>query len=249
MGVLIDDREDALLARYLVQQGLDVSHARLDSGDLCFEGLGPRSSPVLIGFERKRLSDLVNSMTSRRLSGFQLVKMRRDYDYVYLVIEDCWRQDPESNAIQILHGREWVTYPHTKITYRQIDGYLSTLELLCGVIVLRTTSTRETASVYASRYFGWQKPWSDHRSHDTIYAPAPGEYQPRGRASFDMRQPGYIEKIAYQLPGIDAKAWDVARRFPSVLDMITASELEWQSIPGIGPITSHRVYHAIHDRR
>ena len=65
MSLLVDDSEDSLLVQHLETFGLPLSVCRLDFGDLAIESCDGR----LIGYERKRLSDLINSMQDRRLSG------------------------------------------------------------------------------------------------------------------------------------------------------------------------------------
>ena len=90
MCIFIDDRETDLIP---VLSKLDVPSqaVRLEYGDVMWEGLGPNHSEVLVGCERKKLSDLVNSMKDRRLSGHQLRGMSQAYDYRLLWTEGQWR--------------------------------------------------------------------------------------------------------------------------------------------------------------
>lgn len=249
MCLIVDDREEPLLVRLLSSQSVPVECARLESGDICFEGIGPGNHPALIGFERKHLADVVNSFLNRRLSGHQIRTMLNTYSYCYLIVEDVWRPD-ENGGICILSGKSWMPFTSfgAGITYRQLDGFLSSLELLANVIVLRTTSIRETANLLISRYQWWQKPWTDHHSHDEIYAPGPEIAPTRGRARFYTRPPNLVEKIAAQLPGIDRKAWDVGKRFSTVDQMINASEKDWMEIPGIGKGIAGQVWNELHNR-
>lgn len=241
MCLILDDREDSSLRRALTCYDLQVEVTRLEFADACWEGRGPRG-PALIGIERKRLPDLVKSMTDRRLSGHQLRGMWQHYDYCYLIIEGLWRPDT-SGGIELLSGSRWQSLYSggSGVNFRQVDSYISSLELRGGVIVCRTASPTETAALYASRFHWWQKPWDDHRSHDQIYAVTPGDQLRRGRAALLTREPGLIEKIAAQLPGIDRKAWDVGKHFDSVQDMVLADEREWMEIDGIGKITAKQI--------
>jgi ERCC4-type nuclease len=48
-------------------------------------------------------------------------------------------------------------------------------------------------------------------------------------------KPSLVRRVATQLEGIGwEKSAAVAAKFSSVLDMIVATEAEWQTIPGIG---------------
>ncbi|MBV9084020.1 MAG: hypothetical protein JOZ62_15190, partial [Acidobacteriaceae bacterium] len=80
-----------------------------------------------------------------------------------------------------------------------------------------------------------------HRSHDTIYAPGPDTLRAPGKAPIFTRAPGLVAKLAAQLPGIDRKAYDVERHFKTVSAMMSASEKDWQEIPGIGKQTAKQV--------
>jgi ERCC4-type nuclease len=246
--LVIDDREPLELLRALQPLDITFTTARLDFGDCMFEGAGPRG-PVLVGWERKHLSDLINAMQDGRLSGHQLRGMWSYYDYCYLVIEDRWRPGP-NGEIQTLSGRTrgWTplyTGSRHGITYRQVDAYIASLELRGNVIVCRTESAAETAALYVSRFQSWQKPWDQHHSHDQIYCNDLSSSPARGKARIMTREAGLIEKIAAQLPGIDRKAWDVGKHFPSVQSMLMASEKDWQSIPGIGKIIAKQVVEAL----
>jgi ERCC4-type nuclease len=246
MCLLIDDREEPNLARLLQSFDLDVAITRLEYGDAMFEGCGPTGRPVTVSLERKHIADVIQSMTTRRLTGHQLKGMAALYDYRYLVIEDNWRPT-DTGGIEIWRGRGWMpAFTNRRgITYRQVDSYLSSLELRAGLIVLRTSSIKETAFLYASRYQHWQKPWSDHHAHDSIYSPPPNAQYHRGKTFVATREAGLMELIAAQFPHIDRKAWVVGEHFDSVGAMILASEKEWQEIPGVGPITAHEIFAAI----
>lgn len=244
LSLLLDDREDSALRRALAGYDVDLTVCRLEYGDACFEGCGPRG-PLMCGVERKHIPDLVNSMTDRRLTGFQLAGMSRLYDVIYLVIEDYWR--PTSmGGVELWKGRGWrPLYGHSGgVNFRQLDSFLQSLSFTMGVVVLRSGTTAETAALYAARYSWWQKSWRDHHTHEMIWAPAPGAQLHRGRALF-APEPGLVERCAALLPGIDRRAWDVGKRFHSVVDMVRATEKEWREIPGIGRETAHKAYRAL----
>ena len=229
MSILCDDREDSLLVQHLETFGLPLSVCRLDFGDLAIESCDGR----LIGYERKRLSDLINSMQDRRLSGHQLRGMYSLYDRVELVVEGVWRPG-EGGEIMVPNGRTgtWTTYynhARTGISFRQVDSYLYSQYELCGVPCWRTGSTMETAHLYASRWHWWQKEYVMHKSHDVLFTNNPS-VQRRGSVVLNQGPPNAVVVMAAQIPGIDAKAWDVGKHFSSPEQMCLADEHEWRRV-------------------
>lgn len=249
MCLVIDDREDTNLYKHLVCYDLSVERTRLEFGDACFEGCGPKG-PALVGIERKHLADVAASMQNRRLAGHQLRGMWQHFDYCYLVVEDLWRPD-STGGIEINRNGKW--YPFfafgSGVNFRQLDSFLNSLEIRGNLVVVRSCSMRETAAIYASRYMWWKKRWDDHHSHEEIYSPGPEVSFRRGKAHIATAQPGVLEKVAAQLPGIDRKAWDVARRFGSVEAMTQATVKEWMEIPGIGKGIATQVVAALKGER
>ena len=55
MSILVDDREDTGMVEQLSRFGLPLSVVRLEFGDLAIQS----SEGLLIGYERKRLTDLI----------------------------------------------------------------------------------------------------------------------------------------------------------------------------------------------
>jgi ERCC4-type nuclease len=232
--LLVDDREDKSLPRTLAVLGVPVEETRLEYGDACWEGKGPGDRPILIGIERKRITDVRDSLKTRRLSGHQVQGMIACYDYRYLLIEDNYRPTREG-LLETFRGTGWVSIPG--INYAQLEAFCASLEATCGVGLLRSGSLRETASIYAARYHWWQKPWDSHHSNQQIYAPGPHEAETR-KASFVAHPAGLTERIAAQLPGVDQKAWAIAKEFTNTRSFLAfaadAYEKEWATLPGIG---------------
>lgn len=228
MSILIDDREDPALADHLARFGLPVSVVRLDFGDLAIQSSDGR----LIGYERKRLTDLIASMQDRRLSGFQLRGMYNLYDRVELVVEGVWRAG-DGGAIEVPNGRPgtWQTLHHVRsgISYRQVDAYLYSQYECGGVGIWRTGSALETAHLYASRYYWWQKDYDLHRSHDVLFSNQPSA-QRRGAVTLHQGDPNAVTMLAAQIPGIDAIAWDIGKHFKSPYDMASATVDEWRTV-------------------
>ena len=227
MPILIDDREDGQLVAQVQRFGLPLSVCRLDYGDAAIQSV----DGLLIGYERKRLTDLISSMQDRRLSGRQLAGMRRTYDRIELVIEGLWRPN-ENDSIEVATARGWQPLFHrgSGISYRQVDSYLYSQCEIGGVAIWRTGSTAETAHLYVSRYHWWQKPYELHKSHDVIFSNDPSA-QRRGAVTVFNGEPSPVVLMAAQIPGIDAKAWDVGRYFDSPTEMICADESDWRQVP------------------
>ncbi len=229
------------LAPLFTPYGIRPTIGTLPFGDIEFEGQGPHGE-CMVGIERKRITDLIQSMQSKRLSGHQLPGMAERFDYAYLIVEGIWRPGPD-DALQINNG-SWSTGPGRAMSYRAIDAYLSTLELKCGMIFRRTATDRETVAVVMNLYHWWRdKSWADHRAHEAVYAPADPIV---GRRFFlRHRKPSLVEAIAMQLPGVDRKASAIAKHFASVHAMLSADAKVWAEVDGIGKIGAKKIVEAI----
>ncbi len=246
MSILIDDREDPSLADHLSRFGLPTSVIRLDFGDLAIQS----GDGLLIGYERKRPSDLVNSMQDRRLSGHQLKNMWRCYDRVELIVEGLWRPG-EHDELEVFTGKLWRPLFHrgSGVSFRQVDSFLYSQYECGGVPHWRTGGTVETSHLLASRYHWWQKDYDLHKSVEALYTNNPS-VQKRGAVLRLQGEPNAVTLMAAQIPGIDAKAWDVGRHFNNPTEMIEANVAEWRRVEWIdrkgnvkhfGPDTSREI--------
>jgi len=241
-GLLIDDREDARLFQELSRFTIPVHSLRLESvnaqgqnvshGDAMFAGHGP-DGQVQIGFERKKLDDLVQCLKDRRLSR-QLRDMREtcEYDRIYVVVEGLWKPS-QNGMIEVMNGggmwRAMYARDGSGITYEQIDGFLQSIAE-SGVQVVRTATTQETAAFYVSRYRWWQKPYNQHSSMDGIYSTDP-ENQKRGRMVVHRGPPNPVCQTVAQWPGLDSKSWSVGEQYGSVFELVAGhpmSECEYK---------------------
>jgi ERCC4-type nuclease len=238
----LDDRAGSgELERYFTPYGIKVNKCRLEYGDLAWEGNGPNGDCMIV-VERKRITDLIQSMESKRLSGHQLPGMAEMYDYCYLIVEGMWRPGKDGE-LEICNGT-WSRGHGRPLQYRALDSYLMTLELKAGVIYRRTVTPQETVAMIVGAYRWWrEKKWDEHESHRAVYAPANGG---RGRRmTFRPRKISTAERICMQLPGIDSKAKDVAAHFGSVERMMAASVKEWTGAPGVGKVGAKRIWEAL----
>jgi hypothetical protein len=227
VSVLVDDREDPALLDRLIQLGVPATRCRLEYGDFAIQS----SQGFLIGYERKRITDLINSMRDRRLSGHQLKGMRATYDRVELIVEGAWLPGA-AGAIEVPVGNTWqpLFYGREAINYQQVDSYLYSQYEMGGVGVWRTRNLNETAHLYRSRWAWWQKDYELHKSHDTIFSNDPSE-QHRGAILIHQGAPNPVTLWAAQIPGIDAKAWDIGKYFDSPREMANAEPYQWHQVP------------------
>lgn len=255
--LIIDSRED--LSPFDFRPfDIDITVAELSSADYSFLGYGPPDDQsILIGVERKKIRDLVNSMRDRRLSGFQAPNMAETYDRCYLIVEGIWGVD-RTGALEELSGREWRPVAGSKrqpVLWREVDSFLSSLEEFFGLRVFYSRNKFQTVAWLVSRYKYWQKPYSKHRTHKQVYAPAPSgsssgkklrfvslEKQIRG----ELGEAGVLAwKWAAQIDGIDSKAEAVAREFKNGHNMAVATESDWRKIKGIGKEISREAVRVI----
>jgi ERCC4-type nuclease len=218
--IRVDDRVGSIeLLPKLRECGVPVAKERLPFGDFAWTGHGPRGL-CAVAVERKKIHDLLDSITSRRLSGHQLPGMAGEYDYVYLLVEGLWRPGP-SGELEIRDGT-WTSEHSNGLSYRAINGYLSTLEVRAGVIYRRVPWYTESVEVLVDLYRWWQEPWESHHSHEATYAPAEGGLG--RRFTLLPRAVSVMEKLVMQFPGLDEKARWVAERFPTLGALVSASE-------------------------
>lgn len=241
MTLRIDDRIGSVeLAPLFQPYGIKPIVCRLEFGDLDFVGRGQYGG-CAIAVERKRINDLVSSIQSKRLSGHQLPGMAKQYDYAYLIVEGAWRPG-EHGQLEISNHGKWLAAYSGHVMYRQIDNYLSTLEIKSGMIYRRTYNELETVAVVVDLMRWWEKPWDDHHSHDVKYQPADG---PEGKR-LRMIAPSQVELVARTLPGMDRKAKRVSKMFATVSAMVAADEATWCQIEGIGKASARHIMEALH---
>lgn len=209
--------------------GLPVELTTLDSADAAWLGRGPDETPAPIGVEIKRISDLLQSITSGRLSGHQLPKLVHDYAHTWLLIEGRYRSGADG-VLETQQGRVWA--PHAQgrrvWTYREVEAFLTTLEVRAGVHVRKAWDRSETAALVAMLYQWWTaKSYDEHRAHVALHSPM--------LDAGLLYKPSLARRVAAELPGIGVgKSGAVADHFKTVRALVEANEDEWIQIPGIG---------------
>lgn len=233
--LLVDRRTgSAELLLPLQARQIPVELCTLRFGDLAIVGNGD-TGPVMIGVERKRVRDLLQSLTSGRLSGHQLPGLVDEYAHRWVLVEGAYRES-DDGLIEVPrgHGRPWELI---RFKYAALEAYLLTLVLRAGVHMHRTYSVDETVAWLGVLWHWWTgKTWQEHRSHLALHRPP------------DIAiwcKPGLVQRWAAELPGIDSKSVDVAKHFKTPLELAVAGEDQWRKIAGIGKTTAARVVQLI----
>ena len=236
--IYLDNRTgSAELFTPLQRRRLPVVLTTLRFGDLAFAGKGPHGD-VMIAVERKRITDLLQSLTSGRLSGHQLPGLVEEFAFRWLLVEGRYRET-EDGWIEIprKHGKT----DTVRLRFSALENYLITLTMKGGMLVHRAWDVEESCAWIEALYNWWtKKEFNDHRSHLALHQAA--DYAVFFR-------PSLVHRVAMQLPGIDdGRAPLVARKFPTVVDMVGAEATAWQSIPGIGPKIAANVVKALRSK-
>lgn len=220
---------------------IPVELTTLPSADAAFIGRGPGDVPVLVGIERKRISDLLQSISSGRLVAGQLPQLVKQYDECWLLVEGNFIVDGQGVLMRPGRGGHHTPYQLGKKQYlaRDLYKFLLTLEHCAGVRVQQTRDPEESAAWLASLYRWWtDKALDQHRAHLSM---------DRARDAVLLRDLTLVERWAAELPGVGMeRALAVGTAFPSALIMACADESSWRQIPGIGKTLATRIVDAIH---
>lgn len=242
--ILVDRRIGSEEVLPLIQKrdrAIPVELSDLPFGDFCFEGQGPNGHSM-VGIERKRVKDMMNSIRSGRFSGHQLPGMLQFYQFQYLIIEGIFRPNPLNGMLEEWHGRGgWnpVCLGSIQFMYREIDQFLNTIERKTPVRVHRVSTPAETAFQVVDLYKWWtDKSWEAHRAHQAF----------QEDNHVEIFKPSMVRQVAALLPGID---WVISKAVDehfhgSMTAMLQATPDEWQGIKGIGPTKARSAVEALH---
>jgi len=222
---MVDSRTGSVELAPLLSSPSLICH--LDFADFAFSGNGPEG-PVDVGVERKSLPDFLQSMTTGRLSGHQLVGLTHQYDWVYLVVEGIWRPDRHSGILQrINRAGKWAAAAQgsRRFMARDIYNFINTIAVMCGVVTVCTSNQWETGKWLDATHGWWGKQWGKHKSHLQFQKPV---------VHAQLSKPGLTTRFFSQIDGI---GWDKARKlgaaFPTMTDVFEAED--WEIVDGIGP--------------
>lgn len=229
--VFIDPRIGSKeLIPFFAPYDVPIQVAPLEFADLAHLGNGVdedgQAAVVRVGYERKVITDMVQSMRDKRFQGHQLPGLMEQYDVVNLVIEGIW-QVGDSGAIEVIQGGgKWspLRMGTKAILFRELDHFIATLQHKRGLVVRQTANKAQTVAYVVSRFKWWNdKQWHQHRSDEGIYT----HYQPiiggSRRGGFARRTVPKIEKMVAMLDGFDASAKDIGAAYPTMEGLMGAS--------------------------
>ena len=208
----------------------------LEYGDASFVGNGVDGVPYTIGVERKKIPDLLNCITSGRLSGHQLIGMLNVYNVAYLVVEGVHRPNPETGLLEIYRGGKWrpVDMGSRRFMARDMWAFLQTLEIVTGIHTWHTCTEKETVQWIGSLHYWWtHKDYDEHRGH----------LQAHTLNEVELTKHSLVRRVAAQLKGVGwERAKVVDERFKSVDAMVEAEPNDWAKLKGIGDKLSASIY-------
>lgn len=211
---------------------------QLPSADFAFEGDGPNQSRLQIGIERKTIPDLIQSIQSKRLVGYQIPNLVRDFSRVYLLVEGIWRPNKDSGIIELFNGSSWNSPFGSAMMAKDVKAFLYTLQELCNVRLLMCSCPDDSVKTVIGLFNWWNKPYEEHQSHTSIHM----DYI----EGTILSRPTTLMRVAAQLPGIGSKkAKAVSKHFSSILEMSVASEQDWMQVEGIGKATAAKLVKVI----
>ncbi len=230
--ISIDNRVGSKELQKHIAPGIKTRLTRLEFGDMSFLGKGPDDSLMAVGIERKAITDLLSSMTTGRLSGHQLVGLLQSYGVVYILVEGSYGVDPKSGLLARFYKKAWhpIRLGTRRFMGREVNNYLNTLTILCGVNVVRTHTQRESGMWISDTYKWWQKPYDKHSAHKSFVVTRPG---------ITLVKPPFMQRVIKEFTGIGwTHSENIANVFPTLLDLAMASqedlERELVKLPRIG---------------
>jgi len=239
--ILVDDR---IGSRHLVDYLKGSSLTRLEFGDACFFGNGPKGEPISIGIELKVVDDVLACITDGRFAGHQLPGLVNTYDIVYLVMEGRCRANPKDGTLEQPYKKGWSRKYHGRpYMWRDLQHWLMTMEFKAGIRFRNTFDRKETALFIKTLYSWWNsKEWEEHRAHLA--------FDVSSRSSLLLKKPSLLRRIAKELPGIGwSRSGAVDKHFSSVREMCCATAYEWIKIEGVGKVLAKGVSDAIASRK
>ncbi len=155
----------------LRKKGLPVDVTHLDYGDFVFNGRGEGGEPLYIGIEFKKLTELVESLRSKRFQGHQLLGLCKDFDRRYLVVEGDFHHDKQGRAT-VFRGKGQPRPIPGVVNAVALEQEIINLGTRGGCWVKTTTTRAQTLRFIEAVYRYWtDKDLDQHKSHLAVYAP------------------------------------------------------------------------------
>jgi ERCC4-type nuclease len=237
--IFLDDRQGS--GELYSSFSVPVHLCRLEFADMMFFGEGPHTG-VSIGIERKKIHDLVDSISSGRLSAHQLIGLTNSYDAVYLVVEGPFR--PTSSGLLEVLSRNGRWYPlqigRRRFMYRDIIGYLNSAVINAGINVWRTYDPDETVTWTESVFKSWSKPWNKHTIFKR-FAEAPLEKAHLVPPTVTRRMFKELSNVGWE------KSSALEKEFPNMEKLLEATPKDIQRAPGIGKTIAQKIYQELRE--
>lgn len=226
--LLIDNRDGSCeLVEPLRKRGLPVRDLRMPFGDLAWVGRGVKGAAVTVGIEFKKLGELVDSLRTERLQGYQMGGMRDEFDYSYLLVEGELLYDRQGTLLRkaTYRGRTHLEPLPGQMSVGELLQRLNVLHLLGGLTPILSPCREDTLQIVSALYRTWtDKDLDQHRSHLALYNAPPLFPISEWRVTFKT-----FPKIGMRA----SKA--VAEHFGNNLALATAASVEeWAAIEVIG---------------
>lgn len=233
--ILIDRRKGSgELLPMIRQLGVKAELDTLEASDACWEGNGP-DGRVLIGVERKKISDLLHCIDDGRYAGLQQPGMGQLFTYRILIVEGIWKPSPNGQLME-LRNNIWVHPTGYPVLYDKVFSFMSSVALVAGTTCMRSSSDKETVHQIVALYKWFNKAWEDHTSqfeHNRVVFPA-------------ILKPTFERTVAACIPNIGLKRAIAAEKgFKTVAKMINATESEWMAKTGVGAATAMKIVRMI----
>ena len=231
MIYLTTAHNDRDLVRYLAE----ANPVPIPHGDFIFQGVAvdeKGESLYRVCGERKKAMDLVQCINDGRH-----IKQVRDafnakppFTHYFLVIETISRLGPDGE-FEYRTGTNWT---RTGMAWNRVMSYLNQLSFLMGVHIYWSNSPKMTAEIVRSVYNFFQV--EEHHSLKKFHSPDVTL----------LTTPSLLRTVAKELPGIGwERSLAIEQSFPTVREMINATEKDWQEVDGIGKVLAKRITEAL----
>lgn len=180
--ILVDPRAGSKdFIRPLESLGIPIDVTTLDFGDFAFMGRGEKGAAVRIGIEHKKVGDLLSSLATGRLVGYQLVGgptsdgeiktgLLGTYDRAYLMVEGDWDHDA-GGRITMFKGRKREPMRGAPNAIEVVQTLIN-LETRGGLRRINTQNRRGSIRELLALYRYWtDKDLDKHKSHLAVHAP------------------------------------------------------------------------------
>lgn len=229
-------------------------------GDFVFSGYGPGDEEIMIGIELKNLSDFVHSsLSSDRLSSFQLPNMASVYNRLYLILEGSYGRDDHGALTGLVPdlrahyaGMHWIPLflgktvnGNRAMPYSRFIGQLHSLAEGYDLRVLTADTKDITAYTVFAIWSFWQKPYASHSFSGNRALKSPSRLQTPGGSSNVFR---FLTTCVYGIGQDRARA--IAAVYPTIDELMKALPKDLKEIEGakIGSTLATKIWNSLRNK-